>query len=183
LADLTGVDATGDVNGALHHHPVKSSEGTVHCDLGVGWFSDQRRPDGINPMDLRRCGYTTGRAAPGARARGTVRTVTMIYYVANPAWCPGDGGETALYDRASQPLNQPSASISPRNNSILVFANTPRSYHSFRRNLRHVRNSVILWLHSEGWAASHRWGSQNIHNWAGGKELTFSAPDQSRACS
>ena len=85
LAGITKVDCTVDVNGALHHHQLHSRNGSIHRDLGVGWFSNQPRPDGINPMDLRRCSYTDG--MPGdevAETRQTVRAVSMIYYLANP---------------------------------------------------------------------------------------------------
>jgi Rps23 Pro-64 3,4-dihydroxylase Tpa1-like proline 4-hydroxylase len=98
-------------------------------------------------MDVRRCSYTHGVTAPGVNRRKVARAVTMIYYLANRPWFPGDGGETGLYRKATDPVARPAAIAPPINNSILVFENGPGSYHSFIRNRRNPRNSVILWLH------------------------------------
>jgi 2OG-Fe(II) oxygenase superfamily len=148
LVGLTGIVATRDLNGALHHHPVGSASGSVHRDQNIGWFTDQPRADGANPMDLSRCSYTNGVAfEPTARPRKTVRAATMIYYLANPPWTPGDGGETGLYRTGADHVKSPAAVVPPTSNSILLFENGPRSYHSFIQNTQHPRNSVILWLH------------------------------------
>lgn len=166
LAGLTGVEATLDVNGALHHHPVGSLNGKVHRDLAVGWFSSQPRADGVNPMDLRRCSYMYGEALePGVAARETIRAVTMIFYLANPPWAAGQGGETGLYLCADDPVERPSARVPPSNNSILVFENTPGSYHSFLRNSKTVRNSAILWLHRSKEDVLEHWGNHQISRW------------------
>jgi len=163
LARLTGIEASGDVNAALHHHHVGSAHGTIHRDLNIGYFSDQHRTDGINPMDLQRCSYTHG-PTPGTdvHARKTVRAATMIYYLANPPWKLGDGGETGLYATPDGSVTLPAAVAPPVNNSILVFENGPRSYHSFICNRNNVRNSVILWLHRSLPATLERWGAQEI---------------------
>ena len=110
LSRLLGVAVTADVNAALHHHQLGSKDGMIHNDVGIGYFSEQPRPDGVNPMDLRRCGYTDGHLANGAtRCHQVVRAVTMIYYLANPPWRPGDGGETGLYRAADADLHRPVA--------------------------------------------------------------------------
>ena len=166
LAGLTGVRATGDMNGALHHHQLGSEHGNVHRDLGVAWFSEQARADGINPMDLSRCGYTTGKT-PRAdiQTREVVRAVTMIYYLGNPAWSPGDGGETGLYRHAEDPVVAPEVVIPPVNNSIVVFENNLDSFHSFLKNRKTTRNSVILWLHRTRAEAVNLWGEASISRW------------------
>jgi 2OG-Fe(II) oxygenase superfamily len=163
LVCLTGIRASGDVNGALHHHQLGSAQGTVHRDLNIAWFSDQPRSDGINPMDTRRCSYTHGvTAEQGIKRRKVVRAVTMIYYLANRSWSPGDGGETGLYRTAADPVERPAAIAPPVNNSILIFENGPGSYHSFIRNRRHPRNSVILWLHRTVADTVERWGIKRL---------------------
>jgi len=163
LARLTGIEASGDVNAALHHHHVGSAHGSIHRDLNVGYFSDQPRADGVNPMDLQRCSYTHGTTADATiRSRRTVRAATMIYYLANPPWKSGDGGETGLYAAPEGLVTLPAAVAPPVNNSILVFENGPRSYHSFIGNPRNVRNSIILWLHRSVAATHERWGVQEI---------------------
>jgi hypothetical protein len=153
VADLVDCPSTLDVNVALHYHPPGSASGSVHRDLTVAYFSDQPRRDGVNPMDLTRCAYTTGAArAPGVTCRRVVRAVTVIYYFGNGVWRGGDGGETGLYACADQPVHAPSASVPPRDNSILVFANHEASYHAFMTN-RSDRFSLIYWLH-ESWEAA-----------------------------
>jgi hypothetical protein len=166
LARLTSVRATEDVNGALHHHQLRSNNGRVHRDLGVGWFSTQRRADGINPMDLQSCTYTHGRVnRPGLKVHETVRAVTMVYYFGNAAWNSGDGGELGLYQAPDDPVEKPCQSIPPLNNSIVVFENTPAAYHSFIQNRRATRNSAILWLHRSKAEAASRWGQGVISTW------------------
>jgi 2OG-Fe(II) oxygenase superfamily len=166
LSQLTGVSATGDVNGALHHHQLQSNDGSVHRDVGVGWFSDQRRPDGINPMDLGRCGYTHPNvSSPDIQPHQSVRAVTMIYYFGNPLWRAGDGGGTGLYRTGADPVSMPAAAIPPLNNSLVIFENTPDSWHSFLRNRRSVRNSAILWLHRSMAEAVDRWGDSAVSRW------------------
>lgn len=167
LCCLTKVECTMDVNGALHHHHVHSRNGSVHRDLGVGWFSTQKRRDGVNPMDLSRCSYTHGTVgAQTAHSRETVRAVTMIYYLANQRWSPGDGGETGLYESAFDPVERPSVTVPPVDNSLLIFENTPDSYHSFIANPRNTRNSVILWLHRTKESTIKRWPAEHIYKWS-----------------
>lgn len=165
IAALVGTRVTGDVNGALHHHQVASADGQVHRDLGVGWFSSQPRLDGSNPMDLSRCSYTTGQGEPGVLRRERVRAITMIYYLSNPGWCPGDGGETGLYSDSTAAVSKPASVVPPISNSILVFENTLGSYHSFLSNRRLTRNSIILWLHRTLEDAAALFGRDSIGRW------------------
>ena len=165
LRSITGVPATLDVNAALHHHPPGSKPGFVHRDLSAAWMSDQPRPDGMNPMDKMRCSYSHGRTSdPGVAVRREVRAVTMIYYLANGSWQPGDGGQTGLYRSGNDPVDQPACAVAPMDNSILVFENTPASWHSFLTN-RRPRNSVILWLHRSYEDACSRWGDSVVSRW------------------
>jgi 2OG-Fe(II) oxygenase superfamily len=165
IAELTGCPSTLDVNVALHYHPPGSADGSVHRDLTVGYFSDQRRGDGVNPMDLNRCAYTTGEIrAAGAQPRRVVRAVTAIYYLGNGPWSPGDGGATGLYERAEQAVQSPSEAVPPRDNSLLVFANDEASYHSFMAN-RTDRFSVICWLHQSWESALRRHPETDISSW------------------
>jgi hypothetical protein len=166
LAGLFGIAPTEDVNAAVHYHQVGSANGSVHRDLGVAWFSDQPRADGINPMDLTRCSYTSGKtSAPDIAAREVVRAITMIYYIGNPAWTQGDGGETGLYRAADDDVAAPALAVAPIENSILVFENTPASYHGFIRNHQHPRTSIILWLHRRKTEALARFGDAVRLTW------------------
>ncbi|MBB5402643.1 2OG-Fe(II) oxygenase [Paraburkholderia youngii] len=166
LARLFSIEATGDMAASLHHHPVGSASGRPHNDLNPGWFIDQRRADGINVADHTLCSYRTGVAAHAGLTRHvTVRAAAMIYYLGNPVWCAGDGGETGLYERADDPVGRPRVSVPPINNSLVCFPCMPYSYHSFISNRRHVRNAVVLWVHRSMRDAIERWGSHEIVQW------------------
>jgi 2OG-Fe(II) oxygenase superfamily len=166
LAILVGVKATGDISGGLHHHSIGSASGHLHNDLNPGWFVDYPRADSINISHPELCSYHHGDTyKTGLRARETIRAVAMIYYLNNPPWQPGDGGETGLYRNASNPVDQPVAAVPPLNNSLLIFECTPYSYHSFIKNRRQPRNSVILWLHRPKAEVISRWGEEKIVYW------------------
>lgn len=165
IGALFGGEMTGDVNVAVHVHQPHSATGSIHRDLGEGWFSDQPRPDGANVMDLQRCSYTSGRAAPAVAVRRTARAVTMIYYLGNPGWQPSDGGCTGLYRHPDDDLAAPAARVEPVDNSLLVFENTPNSWHSFLSNGTTERTSVILWLHRTVEDAERRWDSGIVSSW------------------
>jgi LPS sulfotransferase NodH len=145
---LFAVSLSGHVLCGLHHHDVGSANGFVHHDLNPGFFAD--RPDRLGVVVARHtlCSYTTGQSfQPGAQAIETVRGVAMIYFVANPPWRSGDGGETGLYSRADDDVERPAIAIPPRSNSLVLFRCSPRSFHSFISNRRVERNSVIAWYH------------------------------------
>jgi hypothetical protein len=163
LAGLLGVNATCHVNAGLHHHKVGSESGNPHNDLNPAWFVDYESPDGINLARHDLCSYTTGRPrVPGVVPRAVVRALAMIFYLNNPPWSPGDGGETALY---RTPRDDPEVMVPPINNSLVVFPCTPYSYHSFLRNVRHERNTVIMWLHRSRAEAISFWGERAIVDW------------------
>jgi Rps23 Pro-64 3,4-dihydroxylase Tpa1-like proline 4-hydroxylase len=96
------------------------------------------------------------------RRREAVRAVAVIYYLNNPQWQPGDGGETGLYRTVRDAIEHPVAVVPPLNNSLVAFECTPGSYHTFRSNVRHPRNSVVIWLHVEKSAAIARWGESAL---------------------
>jgi len=166
LAGLFGVEATLDVDVALHHHERGSPSGWVHNDLNPGWFVDQPRPDGVNASDVRVCDYQRGQAAAGA-PREVVRAVAMMYYLCNEPWSPGDGGETGLYGSVRDLVTSPLARVGPVNNSLVAFECTPRSYHAFLENRRATRSSVVLWLHRRKAEVISRWGERSIQRWPG----------------
>ena len=166
LAKLTGVQATGDVSGAVHFHRPGSQMGHIHRDLGVGWFPGKGWTGVVNPADRTRCSYIYGDVLqPGIEVHEAVRAVTMIFYVSNPPWSKGDGGETGLYRFATDPVASPAVAIPPINNSLVLFENTPWAYHSFLANLRSPRSSVVLWLHRPIEEARQRFGEKALFRW------------------
>lgn len=166
LARMFGVEATLDVDVALHHHEPNSPSGWVHNDLNPGFFVDQPRPDGVNASDAGACDYQTG---AGARRplRETVRAVALLYFLANDRWSPGDGGETGLFTEQWRDVNEPFARVPPVNNSLVAFECTPRSYHAFLTNRRASRSSVVMWLHRRKSEVVARWGERSIQRWPG----------------
>lgn len=166
MAGLFDVVATRDIDIAIHHHAVGSRSGWVHNDLNPGWFERRERPDGMNVRDDELCSYTHGDPAkPGVAPTETIRAVAVMFYFANPPWTPGDGGETGLYERASQPVDEPSVRVPPHNNSLVAFECTSQSHHAFIRNRRHPRNCVVMWLHRAKTEALDRWGQGAIVEW------------------
>lgn len=164
MAGLFGVSATGDVNASLHHHEPGSADGWPHNDLNPGWFGGA--PAGAGEVRLNtdyRVSYYTGEGPDATPARETVRAVSLLFYLANPDWHPGDGGETALYARRSG--GAPAVLVPPVNNSLVAFECTPHSFHGFVGNRRTVRNSVVMWVHRPPADVQDRWGAESIVRW------------------
>ncbi len=161
LAAVLGMTVTGDINGGLHHHRVGSASGRIHNDLNPGWFPLADDGVGTNVSD-ERCDYHSGATAEaGLAVQERVRAAAMLFYINNPPWRAGDGGETGLYLSASD--SEPAASVPPINNTLLLFECTPYSYHRFLSNRRNERNSIILWLHRTKAEAVLRWGNKIVY--------------------
>jgi hypothetical protein len=163
IARLMCIDATGDVDAGLHHHEPDGPGGHIHNDLNPGWFVGAGRDGRVNLSNPQRCSYYHG-PRPGVEARRTVRAVAMLYYLANPPWSPGDGGETGLYKSRDDGIKNPSAVVPPINNTMLLFECTPYSYHGFIKS-RNQRNSIIMWLHRSDAEVVERWGEEAIITW------------------
>jgi hypothetical protein len=149
------------VEGALHSNLAGSATGWIHTDLCSGWFDEL----GVGPDTLLfpprgRCDYFTGRTrAPDAEPREYIRAATLIFFLCNDGWLPGDGGETGLYSSAHETEHTEVSLVPPVNNSLLLFECSPYSFHRFVANPGRMRNSIILWLHSEVGVASAKWGT------------------------
>ena len=179
LAHLLGVHATGDLNGALHHHLPKSLSGRPHNDLNPGWFLSGAQPGVVNLSDNLRCSYYTGHTgAGGPPAHESVRAVACLFYLNNPPWRPGLGGETGLYASPHTRTEEPLVAVPPINNSLLVFECTGRSYHAFLRNPVQPRSSVILWLHRTKTEALAHFGPGAIVGWDGPRVLNEPPPSR-----
>jgi 2OG-Fe(II) oxygenase superfamily len=166
LADILNITATADVSGGLHYHLAGSPNGKVHNDLNPGWFANVADENGTNVACGDKCDYKTGATHHGrVKPRETVRAAAMLFYLNNHKWCPGDGGETALYGRFTDQPEASAATIPPINNSLLLFECTPTSWHTFLANQRYPRSSVILWLHREKKEVVVRWGEHTIVKW------------------
>ena len=166
IAAVMDVRCTLDIVGSLHHHAIGSGSGRPHNDLNPGWFADSPNADGVNVADGRLVEYRSGRIVkPGITTRQVVRAIAVMYYMNNPPWFPGDGGETCFYRHACDPVDHPVAAIPPISNSLVCFECTPYSYHSFITNRRTPRDSVTLWLHRTRTDVAARWGEDKLVHW------------------
>lgn len=164
IAAVAGVDATGDVSANLHHHDPGGASGWPHNDLNPGWFADPS-PAAEEVRLTREAGvdYHRGARPNGVAAHETIRAVSLLFYLANPPWQAGDGGETGLYRSGAD--RSPAATVAPVNNSLVLFECTPYSWHGFVSNRRHPRNSVVMWLHRRKSEVEQRWGDASIVYW------------------
>lgn len=166
MAGLFGVQATGDVSGNLHHHDPHSQSGWPHADFCPGWFPGP--PPGTDEIRLSAndiVDYRKGPVRSGIEARETIRAVSLLFYLGNPDWTPGDGGETALFGSGSGARREgPAAVVPPVNNSLVMFECTPFSWHTFLTNTK-PRNAVVMWVHRSKADAIARWGERAIAYW------------------
>lgn len=173
IAKVAGVKRNGYVSGGLHHHKVGSARGWVHSDFSRVWFTEPSSgPDDITLPRNDLLGHMTGEVfKKGVTPYTAVRGVALLYYTGNEEWRPGDGGETGLYLRASDPVERPSAKVPPKNNSLVIFECTPSSFHAFLSNRRIERNSVVMWVHRDESDAIARWGDRSFAGAPGGRAV------------
>jgi LPS sulfotransferase NodH len=165
IAAVLAPDSTRELNLSLHHHAVGSLSGLPHNDLNPGYFIDDDGREDIIVADPAVCSYRSGKTPEQRPAVERVRSVAVIYYVANPDGYPGWGGATGLYARGSDPVDRPIAAVPPINNSLVAFECTPFSFHSFMTNPRFERNCMVMWLHRTKQEAVRRWGAHSIVGW------------------
>jgi hypothetical protein len=165
MGNLFGVKGTGYINCGAHHHKVGSANGYIHNDFNPVWFprTGQGR---LRHPGHGVCSYKTGAGTLADDQKiEVVRAVVMIYYLANGPWFPGDGGETGFFAGPQGPIDKPVCKIPPFDNSIIMYECTPNSYHSFLRNNRHPRNSIIMWIHRSLEEAVEKWSAEQLERW------------------
>ncbi len=166
MATAVGVETTSYVSGAVHHHEVGGADGSPHSDLAPVYFAEVEPRDGIIGLRHDLVNHKSGEVLePSTAVRRTVRAVSILYYTANPPWRRGDGGETGLYRRRSDPVRQPAVAVPPLNNSLVAFECTPNSFHSFISNRVSERNSITMWLHRDDEIVVSRWGEKAMDRW------------------
>ncbi|MFE2940389.1 2OG-Fe(II) oxygenase [Streptomyces sp. NPDC059255] len=173
MSTVSGAPITCDMDAGLHHHRPGARSGRVHNDLSPGWFlarSSSPSPDAtVNLSDSARCNYRSGETPePGVEVVEMVRALALIYYLDNGPWLPGNGGETGLYLSNTVPVTEPASLVPPKDNSMLAFECTPRSFHTYLES-RRTRNSPVLWWHRPKEDATSRWGEEAIASWPRGQ--------------
>ena len=161
LADLLGLKFLPRVEGAFHSNPQGSRTGWIHTDCCSAWFDESNgKTDTLMLPPRKRCDYFTGKPkAPDVKPKEYIRAATLIFYLCNDGWEPGDGGETGVYKSDQDTDDSLVKLIPPRNNSLFLFECSPHSYHRFVTNPGRTRNSIIMWLHATVSDAEARWGN------------------------
>lgn len=127
---------------SLHFHPPGDRTGFVHSDFATRSF----HPNDLTPNGVIFRERPASDAPPLFKER---RIISLIFYLGNDAWAPGDGGETGLY--ASED-GAPLVLVEPKANRLVAFQISPRSFHAFQQN-RTPRSSIVQWFHiDEAWA-------------------------------
>jgi hypothetical protein len=141
LGHVFRLPPTGEVTCALHHHVIGSADGYPHNDLRRDWVAG-----------------TSHSQTPRIASRPpSVRGVAVLIYLGNESWQSGDGGETALYRSAADPVSRPFRAVAPVNNRLLAFPCSPLSFHAFRCNRRRTRNSIVMWTYQRTEDLLGRW--------------------------
>lgn len=160
ISDFLAIPFLPRIDGGLHSSPKHSRSGWIHTDFCSAWFDESQVTDNAILFPNRsRCDYFTGVAkTSSAKPVEYVRAATLIYYLCNDSWKPGDGGETGVYGSARLTPRTEYDLIKPLNNTLLLFECSPHSYHCFINNPGLVRNSLIMWLHTSVDYAESNWG-------------------------
>ncbi|MBH0778568.1 2OG-Fe(II) oxygenase [Nocardia bovistercoris] len=117
VTGVTGVTEAGDIEGSVREHPA-----------GARW---ERPSHGL----------------PSAGAEFGSGTVRAMFYLNNPDWRPGGGGETALYADIAGDAPEPAVLVPPLDNSILVFECAPRTWHTVAGGNAAAHHHVRMSLH------------------------------------
>lgn len=91
--------------------------------------------------------------------------MSLLLYLGNPSWQPGDGRETGLFRDVATFAHGPAAAVPPINNSMMFFECTPWSWHAFVTSRVKPRTSVVMWLHRTKDEVRARWGDRSIEYW------------------
>lgn len=128
---------------AYHFHPKGDKTGFVHHDYASKVFVEEDR---ISNGVVYRARESAGRTKSYSKER---RIISLLYYLGNDDWKEGDGGETGLY---ASKEGSPVKLVAPKNNRMLAFQISPKSFHAFQQN-NTPRSSIVQWFHvDEPWA-------------------------------
>lgn len=146
LEDLFGQTLTEHVAGYMHSNTPHTDDKYIHTDYSEVFFMPEppcgRLANTIPP------GYISNILEYDAAPPGSVierRAVVAILYL-SADWEPGHGGETGIFAQVGQKQHCV-AKIEPRFNRLLLFENTPYSFHNYIASSLPRRNSIIQWFH------------------------------------
>jgi 2OG-Fe(II) oxygenase superfamily len=160
------LDTRFEVDGALHSHPPGSRSGWIHNDYNPGWFARPAAKDEVYLSSRDGCDYKSGKTATASSTPvRRMRYLTLLYYLDNPRWVEGMGGETGIYTSQRRSVDRADRFVPPVNNSLLLFECSPHSWHSFRSG-SFARNSITLWLHRDFDQAKKQWPHHEPVYWS-----------------
>jgi hypothetical protein len=154
---MFGFEPVAHVSAGVHRHRPGGRNGFPHNDVKA------ERIPGMTGSASRRA----DELAPAGEGLPCVRAAAVLFYLNNDEWRPGDGGGTGVYRHWSDPVDAPVAVAPPVNNSLLAFACTPFSYHSFLAN-RRQRDSCVLFLYRTLDSYLDVWGTEGVSQYADG---------------
>lgn len=133
------------VTPAFHFHAPNDATGWVHNDYTKKEFSSTRvLYNGVIPHAR----YGSAQKIDITEARA----IAVVYYFGGDTDSPIGGG-TGLYESVKS--KDPVQVIESRNNRMLAFSVSPKSYHAFQKNSAD-RKSIVMWLHVDpAWNAAH----------------------------
>lgn len=149
FAKLFRKPTTFGTNFALHHHPAGDRTGWVHHDYATYTFPHRHvLSNGVTGTQGEDDNGNQKLISPGVGEKKLKqkRTIAILFYLNNPEWKEGDGGETGLY--TSKDKSSLVKKIAPINNRLLAFDVSPESYHAFQQNFKE-RNVFVQWFHAD----------------------------------
>lgn len=123
---------------AFHFHPPGDKTGWIHNDYADKPFSSLHRL----------CSGVVPHSRYGSVSGGDIlekRAIAIIYYFGSETTSE-DGGGTGLYESLENKI--PATVIEPKDNRMLMFSVSPKSYHAFQTNKKD-RKSIVMWLHTD----------------------------------
>ncbi len=148
FAQMFDVALSEEVVTEFHHHEVGSKSDCWHNDYNLAYFAEKENSEAeMNPWYFQ-TNYMGNLHNIATSALERYRAMTLIYYFGDRDWKEGDGGETGIGLNVKGEVMSYSK-VAPHANRMLAFICSPFSYHRFLKNNRSVRNTVILWYHTE----------------------------------
>ena len=128
---------------AYHYHPKGNKRGFIHNDLVERNFYTYDKL----PNNVIFCPHKLKKSLPYVIKPELMQTewrkIALLYYLNNDAWSEKHGGETGLY---MSPDTEPAVRVAPKNNRLLAFLISERSFHAFQQNLQ-PRSCIVQWFH------------------------------------
>lgn len=169
FSQIFNLSLSEEVVAEFHHHKVGSKGDCWHDDYNVAYFSPKESATAeMNPWYFQ-TNYMGGESNYKGQVLRQSRALTLIYYFGDFNWQEEDGGETDIGKMVEGELCS-HTKVAPHANRLLAFPCSPLSYHRFLKNHRSIRNSIILWYHSDVESSTRRYG-QAPRGWSEGDRL------------